>query len=244
MRLFHGTPNLQRALADGFIRPSSQPEPLPDLASTLSAYRKVIRKLKPYRESGEPWKDVNPEGKTNVEYLYSNWYEAAITPMRGFAYVTTDRKTAERYAKDAFRGTQPGVVEVETAPGAAVLPDEDWMGCIAAYNLSTCSEGLEPCNMAPRGDAKEFYPWAAQLPKLVSQTQQAEIKAAELFIKHEIDWDGYCTIPMQAVLGRTVIRDLFRPGPNRKQRLAWLIEGLKYTDSFAHHGSLRILGTV
>ena len=229
MRLYHGTPNLTRVLKAGVVKPSLKPEPLPDLAATLAAYRQLLAGwLRRWPRPPEPWQQLDPEG-------FGDWLEAAIIPMRGFAYATTDLVIARRYAGRRRVENNLGVVLVEADP-RKLLPDEDWIGCVAAYAFTDCSD----CDLDIRGDQAAYAAWAAELPDLVSMELQEEISAELEFIQTEIDYDGFCTLPLQAVLGRTVIRDV---GPSTRGA-AWLRAGLAFTDRFAHRGPMPVIDVV
>lgn len=229
MRLYHGTPNLTRVLKAGVVQPSRKPEPLPDLTTALAAYRKMLAGwLRRWPEPAEPWQQLDPGG-------YGDWLDAAITPMQGHAYATTDLVIARKYAERRRAERDPGVVLVEADP-RKLLPDEDWIGCVAAYAFTDCTD----CDQDIRGDLAAYDAWAAKLPSLVRQALVDEISAELDFIQTEIDWDGFCTLPLQAVIGRTVIRDLARSARGH----AWLRAGLEFADRFAHQGPMPVLGVV
>jgi hypothetical protein len=229
MKLYHGTPNRAQVLATGVVRPSDRPEPFPDVTAAVEAYRKLVRHWRRrWPHPAEPYRHLDPDG-------YGNWEVAALTPMQGFAYATTARNTAARYAADRHRGADPGVVLVEADP-ALLLPDEDWIGCVAASLFDDCAD----CDMEIRQDADEaaYEDWAAVLPELVNAGTVDEIAAEIDFIRYEIDWDTFCALPMQAVLGRTIIRDVGRSSRGAR----WLREGLAFADRFAHRGPLPVVG--
>jgi hypothetical protein len=229
VRLYHGTPNLARVLRAGIVKPSDKPEPLPDLTAALGAYRTLLAKwLRRWPDPSEPWQQLDVRG-------YGNWLDVAIVPMRRFAYATTKLSTAQIYAGRKRTNRDPGVVEVEADP-AKLLPDEDWIGCVAAYALTDCSD----CDLDIRGDEAAYDAWAAELPNLVSPAVQEEVSAELEFIQTEIDYDGFCTLPLQAVLGRTVIRDVGRS----KRGVGWLRAGLQFADRFAHLGAMPIVGVI
>lgn len=229
MQLYHGTPNLARVLKAGVVQPSHKPESLPDLTTALAAYRKLLgRWLRRWPNPSEPWQELDPQG-------YGDWLEAAIIPMQRFAYATTQLETARRYAERQRRSTSPGIVRVEADP-AKLLPDEDWIGCVAAYAFTDCGD----CDMEIRGDEAAYDAWAAELPTLVHPTLIELISAELEFIEQEIDWDSFCTLPLQAVMGRTVIRDLMRSARGQ----VWLRAGLEFTDRFAHLGPMPVIHAV
>jgi len=229
MRLYHGTPNLARVLKAGVVRPSDKPEPLPDLPATLAAYRRLLARWERiWPNPTEPWQQLDPDG-------FGDWLDVAIIPMQGFAYATTDWTLAQRYAGRRRTQPDPGVVLVEADP-AKLLPDEDWIGCVVAAAFTDCAD----CDQDIRGDLAAYHAWAAELPGLVSAPVQEEIAAELDFIQNEIDWDTFCTLPLQAVIGRTVIRDVGRS----KRGLAWLRAGLAFADRFAHQGPLRVIAVV
>lgn len=229
VQLYHGTPNLARVLKAGVVRPSTAPEPLPDLAATLAAYRKLLAGwLRRWPKSPEAWQWLDVQG-------HRGWVDAAVIPMRGYAYATTNLATAQRYAGRLGQGRDPGVVLVAADP-RKLLPDEDWIGCVAAAAFSDCSD----CDLDIRGDQAAYDVWAVDLPGLVSPALQAQIHAERDFIQAEIDWDEFCTLPLQAVIGRTVIRAVGRT----PRGLAWLRAGLEFADRFAHQGALRVIAAI
>lgn len=229
LKLYHGTPNLARVLKAGGVKPSNKPEPLPDLASTLDAYRELLASWRRrWPDPPEPWYILDRD-------RYGGWVDATLIPMRNFAYATTRIGIARIYARMGKSNPDSGVVEV-VVDADKLLPDEDWIGCVAAYAFTDCSD----CNLDVRGNEAAYDAWAAALPRFVSPALIEEVSAEREFIETEIDYDGFCALPMSAVLGRTVIRDASQTEPG----LRWLHAGLAFTDRFAHLGPMQVVGVV
>jgi hypothetical protein len=229
MHLYHGTPKLDAVLKAGVIKPSKRRELLPSLDDALAAYKKMIKAAKAEYEPGLTWKEIIPDE-------IDDWQENALIPMYGYAYATTHTATANLYAQRLGNATDPGVVEVEFT-NDNIIPDEDWIGCVAASLFSTCTECDYTVGFGLSEPVNSYEDWAAELHDMLSPKLYKTIERVNEFIEEEINWDGYCALPMTAVLGRTVIRDLQRNAAGRD----WLTRGVEFTDRFAHRGPLKVV---
>lgn len=224
-RLYHGTPNVAAVLRAGVVLPSKRKEVMPTLMEAVDQYKKIIRKYKGKAKGQETWADVAPDE-------IADWKEDALIPMRGYAYATINQPIAALYSGRWRGSADPGVVEV-TFTSDDVIPDEDWIGCVAAYNLTMCSD----CDMQIVGDPDAYEHWATRLRGLLNKNFLKKFDALWEFVENEIDWDGFCALPLSAILGRTVIRDIQRTERGQD----WLLEGLEFTDRFAHKGPLKVV---
>jgi len=226
---YHGTQACRQILRAGQIVASTRREIAPELEDVVALRARLLLTLRE-PDDAAGWDDLYD---AELAEILEQWAAAALVPMRGFAYATVDPRTGANYA--GWSEALGCVFEVAPVLGALVVPDEDWLGCVAGQALFDI-----PCVEVRPRQQRGFADWWRQLPALVTSVRFAELDAAMGQVIDEIDETGLGPTEIRAGLGRSVIRHLRKTGAGRE----WLTEGVRYATEIAHEGPLRVLRKV
>ncbi len=239
----HGAPEERCAAIDesGHILASKTEQSYPTLESLIRGRDDILDRAQALERSGADQYLVEEFLENEIARVEN----LSLTPMKGFAYAALTGEVGERHLKfKSWRGDC--LYEVELAPGALVVPDEDWIGKLLVNRVNSRLAEVWRFNgddVLPRsgsaGDA-EFLAWWDRMAEIVPEYGLWYTRESELIEEALDEWylDGNGAVELFAAAGRDLVSHLI----GRPKGRAWLVEGaMRFAPSIAHEGPMKII---